>query len=166
MSALKCADNLQHTILMLPSSTLERCVECPSILKILTLSTHLGLIQQIRGLLHFLFTPAVLFCFGPGALYQLFFDRPSPNVYFPFGIGHRSCIAKHFAMVTLNLINYPVPLCELLYQHTTQMEAKLILLRLVQNFKVTFPDGYKLDLVERISKYPRDDVMCTLLTRF
>lgn len=68
-------------------------------------------------------------------------------------------------MVTLNFINDPVPLCESLYQHTTQMEAKLILSRLVQNFKVTFPDGYKLDLVERISKYPRDDVMCTLLTR-
>ncbi|KAL5493499.1 hypothetical protein EMCRGX_G014690 [Ephydatia muelleri] len=56
--------------------------------------------------------------------------RPSPYVYLPFGIGHHSCIAKHFAM----------------------MEAKLILSRLVQNFKVTFPDGYKLDLVERISK--------------
>ena len=26
-------------------------------------------------------------------------SRPSPFVYFPFGVGHRACIGRHFAMV-------------------------------------------------------------------
>eukprot|EP00731_Ephydatia_muelleri_P028768 Em0020g412a len=39
--------------------------------------------------------------------------RPGPFVYFPFSVGHRSCIGRHFAMI----------------------EAKLILARLLQTFK-------------------------------
>ena len=46
-----------------------------------------------------------------------------------------------------------------------QMEAKLVLSRLVQSYHVTLPDGYKLDIVERITRQPRDDIMCTLLPR-
>ena len=46
-----------------------------------------------------------------------------------------------------------------------QMEAKLVLSRLVQSFHMTLPDGYKLDVVERITRQPHDDIMCTLLHR-
>ncbi|KAL5489561.1 hypothetical protein EMCRGX_G018670 [Ephydatia muelleri] len=41
--------------------------------------------------------------------------KPGPFVYFPFSVGHRSCIGRHFAMI----------------------EAKVILARLLQTFKLT-----------------------------
>ncbi|KAL5463995.1 hypothetical protein EMCRGX_G032950 [Ephydatia muelleri] len=69
--------------------------------------------------------------------------KPNPFIYFPFGVGHRSCIGRHFAM----------------------MEAKLILSRLVQTFQLTLPDGYKLEIVERTTRQPCDNIMCTLLPR-
>ncbi|KAL5489556.1 hypothetical protein EMCRGX_G018662 [Ephydatia muelleri] len=43
--------------------------------------------------------------------------KPGPFVYFPFSVGHRSCIGRHFAMI----------------------EAKVILARLLQTFKLTLP---------------------------
>ncbi|KAL5473722.1 hypothetical protein EMCRGX_G028256 [Ephydatia muelleri] len=67
--------------------------------------------------------------------------RPGPFVYFPFSVGHRSCIGRHFAMI----------------------EAKLILARLLQTFKVTLPPSYKLVVEQKASQQPKGDVLCTLL---
>ena len=43
-----------------------------------------------------------------------------------------------------------------------QMEAKMILARLIQAFKLTFPPDYKLVPVERTTLQPNDSVPCTL----
>ena len=127
MNALEVSACYPHILPPPPRPTLEQCVKCPSTLKIHILSTHLDSIQQTRGLLHFSLYPTIIIVFFYGGegfclyfclfvcccyvsvvvLYlwlslSAFLNRPSPNVYFPFGIGHRSCIAKHFAMVTLN----------------------------------------------------------------
>ncbi|KAL5473734.1 hypothetical protein EMCRGX_G028268 [Ephydatia muelleri] len=67
--------------------------------------------------------------------------RPGPFVYFPFGVGHRSCIGRHFAMI----------------------EAKVILTRLLQTFKVTLPPTYMLVVEQKITQQPKGDVLCTLL---
>ncbi|KAL5497025.1 hypothetical protein EMCRGX_G013418 [Ephydatia muelleri] len=69
--------------------------------------------------------------------------KPSPFVYFPFGVGHRSCIGKHFAMI----------------------EAKIILARLFQTFKVSLPLGYKVEVMEKGTRQPKGDVPCTLQCR-
>ncbi|KAL5496599.1 hypothetical protein EMCRGX_G012912 [Ephydatia muelleri] len=69
--------------------------------------------------------------------------RPSPFVYFPFGVGHRACIGRHFAM----------------------MEAKLILSRLFQTFHMTLPSDYKICVVEHTTRQPYDNIMCTLQPR-
>ncbi|XP_064388742.1 cholesterol 24-hydroxylase-like [Halichondria panicea] len=69
--------------------------------------------------------------------------QPSSFVYFPFGLGHRACIGKHFAM----------------------MEAKMILARLIQTFKLTLPENYKLVVVSRGTLQPKDDVPCKVELR-
>ncbi|KAL5496578.1 hypothetical protein EMCRGX_G012887 [Ephydatia muelleri] len=69
--------------------------------------------------------------------------RPSPFVYFPFGVGHRACIGRHFAM----------------------MEAKLVLSRLLQTFHVALPSDYKICVVEHTTRQPYDNIMCTLQPR-
>ncbi|KAL5473710.1 hypothetical protein EMCRGX_G028238 [Ephydatia muelleri] len=66
--------------------------------------------------------------------------RPSPFVYFPFSVGHRSCIGRHFAMI----------------------EAKVILARFLQTFKVTLPLSYKLVVEEFGTIRPKGNVACTL----
>ncbi|XP_064405692.1 cholesterol 24-hydroxylase-like [Halichondria panicea] len=66
--------------------------------------------------------------------------QPSSFVYFPFSLGHRSCIGKQFAL----------------------MEAKLILARLVQTFRFTLPPDYKLVVVQKTTLQPKDDVPCTV----
>eukprot|EP00731_Ephydatia_muelleri_P028753 Em0020g397a len=66
--------------------------------------------------------------------------RPGPFVYFPFGLSHRSCIGRHFAMI----------------------EAKVILARLLQTFKVTLPPSYNLVVEQKTTQQPKGDVLCTL----
>ena len=43
-----------------------------------------------------------------------------------------------------------------------QMEAKLILARLVQSFRFTLPPDYKLVMAQRLTIQPKDDVPCTV----
>ena len=84
--------------------------------------------------------------------------RPGPFVYFPFGLSHRSCIGRHFAMVSeLHHVLESTPLiCH------PQIEAKIILTRLLQTFKVTLPPSYKLVVEQFTTVRPKGDVPCTL----
>eukprot|EP00731_Ephydatia_muelleri_P020161 Em0012g986a len=66
--------------------------------------------------------------------------KPGPFVYFPFSVGHRSCIGRHFAMI----------------------EAKVILARLLQTFKLTLPPSYKIVLEQHGTQQPKGDVPCFL----
>eukprot|EP00731_Ephydatia_muelleri_P028733 Em0020g377a len=66
-------------------------------------------------------------------------SRPGPFIYFPFSVGHRSCIGRHFAMI----------------------EAKVILARLLQTFKVTLPPSYKLVTEQLATQQPKGNVACT-----
>ncbi|KAL5473738.1 hypothetical protein EMCRGX_G028273 [Ephydatia muelleri] len=66
--------------------------------------------------------------------------RPGPFIYFPFSVGHRSCIGRHFAMI----------------------EAKVILTRLLQTFKVSLPPSYELVVEEFATIRPKGNVACTL----
>lgn len=68
--------------------------------------------------------------------------RPNPCVYFPFGLGHRSCIGKNFAII----------------------EAKIILARLVHNFKITLPPEYEIIICQRTVNKLKD-LPCTLEPR-
>ena len=47
----------------------------------------------------------------------------------------------------------------------TQMEAKIIVARLLQSFHINLPEGYKLQFVQRSTHPPQDDVPCTLECR-
>eukprot|EP00731_Ephydatia_muelleri_P008075 Em0004g413a len=69
--------------------------------------------------------------------------KPSPFIYFPFGVGHRMCIGMHFAMV----------------------EMKLMLCRLIQAYDITLPPNYKLIVVEQFIRQSHDDITCTLVPR-
>ncbi|KAL5473747.1 hypothetical protein EMCRGX_G028291 [Ephydatia muelleri] len=66
--------------------------------------------------------------------------RPGPFVYFPFSVGHRSCIGRHFAMI----------------------EAKVILARLLQTFMVTLPPSYKLVVEQLATQQPKGNIACIL----
>ena len=46
-----------------------------------------------------------------------------------------------------------------------QMEAKMILARLIQTFKLTLPPDYKLVVVQRGTLQPKDDVPCAVELR-
>ncbi|KAL5471218.1 hypothetical protein EMCRGX_G029311 [Ephydatia muelleri] len=66
--------------------------------------------------------------------------RPGPFVYFPFSVGHRSCIGRHFAMIGL----------------------KITLTRLLKTFRVTLPPSFSLVVEQRITLQPQGVVPCTL----
>eukprot|EP00731_Ephydatia_muelleri_P020741 Em0013g468a len=66
--------------------------------------------------------------------------RPGPFVYFPFSVGHRSCIGRHFAMIGL----------------------KITLTRLLKTFRVTLPPSFSLVVEQRITLQPQGGVPCTL----
>lgn len=69
--------------------------------------------------------------------------RPSGYVYFPFGIGQRKCIARHFAM----------------------MEAKIALGRLLQQFEFIFPENYKLVPITNAVLRPDGIIPCKISLR-
>ncbi len=46
-----------------------------------------------------------------------------------------------------------------------QMEAKMILARLIQTFQMTLPENYQLIVANRGTTQPKDDVPCRVLLR-
>ena len=46
-----------------------------------------------------------------------------------------------------------------------QMEMKLMLCRLVQEYAITLPSDYKLIVVEQFIRQSHDDIVCTLVPR-
>nr|XP_003463060.2 cholesterol 24-hydroxylase [Cavia porcellus] len=74
--------------------------------------------------------------FGPGA--------PKPRfTYFPFSLGHRSCIGQQFA----------------------QMEVKVVMAKLLQRLEFRLVPGQRYGLQEQATLKPLDPVLCTLRPR-
>lgn len=46
--------------------------------------------------------------------------------------------------------------------YVLQMEAKVIVARLVQTFQFTLPTDYKLVIAQRLTVQPKDNVPCTI----
>ncbi|EDO38396.1 predicted protein [Nematostella vectensis] len=69
--------------------------------------------------------------------------RISSSMYFPFSLGPRSCIGNYLA----------------------QFEAKVIMARLYQQFKVVLVSGQKLAYEETVTTRPRGGVWCRVLKR-
>ena len=44
--------------------------------------------------------PSFAKCIHSSILSTFIFYRPNSFTYFPFGLGHRACIGKHFALVS------------------------------------------------------------------
>ena len=48
------------------------------------------------------------------------------------------------------------------YIHRNQIEAKIVLTRLLQTFKIALPPSYKLVVEQLTTQQPKGDVPCTL----
>ncbi|XP_074885960.1 cholesterol 24-hydroxylase isoform X2 [Buteo buteo] len=71
-------------------------------------------------------------------------DAPKPNYcYFPFSLGPRSCIGQVFA----------------------QMEAKVVMAKLLQRFEFQLVPGQSFKLLDAVTFRPLDGVMCKLKPR-
>lgn len=45
-----------------------------------------------------------------------------------------------------------------------QMEAKVIMSRLLQQFRISLPEGYELHVASKATLQPKDNVLCTLVS--
>ncbi|KAL4630340.1 cholesterol 24-hydroxylase isoform X1 [Arapaima gigas] len=71
-------------------------------------------------------------------------DAPKPYfTYFPFALGPRSCLGKTFS----------------------QMEAKVVLAKLVQRFDFQLLPGQSFDIMDTGTLRPRDGVLCSIRSR-
>ncbi len=43
-----------------------------------------------------------------------------------------------------------------------QIEAKMMLARMIQTFTIKFPEGYEIQAIQRATLQPKDDLLCTL----
>uniref|UniRef100_A0A2K6GXB0 Cholesterol 24-hydroxylase n=1 Tax=Propithecus coquereli TaxID=379532 RepID=A0A2K6GXB0_PROCO len=71
-------------------------------------------------------------------------DAPKPRfTYFPFSLGHRSCIGQQFA----------------------QMEVKVVMAKLLQRLEFRLVPGQRFGIQEQATLKPLDPVLCTLRPR-
>ncbi|CAJ0933659.1 unnamed protein product [Ranitomeya imitator] len=69
----------------------------------------------------------------------MYLIAPRPHfTYFPFSLGPRSCIGQVFS----------------------QMEAKVVMAKLLQIFEFQLTDGQSFDMVDSGTLQPKDGVMC------
>ncbi|MBN3277412.1 CP46A hydroxylase, partial [Polyodon spathula] len=79
--------------------------------------------------------------FDPGRFHP---DAPKPYYcYFPFALGHRSCLGQTFS----------------------QMEAKVVMAKLLQRFELKLVPGQTFEIMDTGSLRPRDGVVCTVKCR-
>jgi cholesterol 24(S)-hydroxylase len=69
--------------------------------------------------------------------------RPSPYVYYPFGIGQRGCIGRLFAMI----------------------EAKVIMAQLLHNFEIKLCGNFTYETDWGITMKPINPINCTIRPR-
>ncbi|KAJ0061134.1 hypothetical protein NL108_008813 [Boleophthalmus pectinirostris] len=71
-------------------------------------------------------------------------DAPKPYYcYYPFSLGHRSCLGQNFA----------------------QIEAKVVMAKLLQRFDFTLVPGQSFDIKDTGSLRPKSGVLCTIKHR-
>ena len=81
-------------------------------------------------------------------LYSVIISRPSSFVYFPFGLGHRSCIGKHFAMVTPYLLIFTLVVCLARHCTCTQQNGYELSVIVENTFRLTML--WNVDLMNNI----------------
>ena len=82
------------------------------------------------------------------------------------GLGTRlaigcNCVSSPIKLVHIQDLKTIVCIC-----CPIQMETKVVLSKLVQNFTISLPDNYKLVAAARTTIQPKDNVPCTLESRF
>lgn len=78
------------------------------------------------------------------------------------------------SLMRLNAINLPGLPSSILHSASDQnyfncllllqMEAKVIMSRLLQQFRISLPEGYELHVASKATLQPKDNVLCTLVS--
>ena len=95
-------------------------------------------------------------------------NSPRPFTYFPFGLGYRSCIGRQLAMVNLTMKTAIILYATADVQTIIiliQMQAKVILCKVLPSFIFRLPDGYKPEIAIRVNFQPKDKVPVTVTLR-
>ena len=87
-------------------------------------------------------------------------SSPSPYVYYPFGFGHRSCIGRVFAMVSIGF-QHLLSQCS----NYLQIEAKVVIVHLLRNFNISLPEDYCLKLAPTQIMQPVEGLPCFLTSK-